>query len=304
MITEPAGPRLTGVFNDPTTPDGKPSIAHYIKKILLVSDNDASNRLYEFLGQQYVNATLQRMGFGQTEIRHRLSIPLSEAENRLTNPLRFYDTTGNMVYEQAAQTSNFRFSQRNEQLGKGFYRGGQLVQEPFDFSTKNRLTLPDLHAIVKSVCFPQAVPAKQRFNLTPDDYRFVWQYMSQLPSETRFPEYDTAHHWDAYVKFFLYGSEKGSMPKQIRIFNKVGEAYGFLIDAAYIVDFDNKIEFMLSAVISCNSDGIYNDDQYDYDNVGFPFFKHLGQMIYDYERTRPRKVQPQLDAFKMKYEKE
>ena len=75
----------------------------------------------------------------------------------------------------------------------------------------------------------------------------------------------------------------------IRIFNKVGDAYGFLIDAAYIVDYKNEIEFMLSAVIYCNSDGIFNDDKYDYDKVGLPFMKNLGKIIYDYERTRIRK---------------
>jgi beta-lactamase class A len=40
------------VLQDATTKSGKPSIAHYIKKILLVSDNDAFNRLYEFIGQK------------------------------------------------------------------------------------------------------------------------------------------------------------------------------------------------------------------------------------------------------------
>ena len=47
---------------------GRPTIAHYIKKILLVSDNDAFNRLYEFLGQQYINTTLHQMGYTEVQI--------------------------------------------------------------------------------------------------------------------------------------------------------------------------------------------------------------------------------------------
>ena len=46
MITEAANDTQTVVYNDPTAPDGRPSVAHYIRKILLVSDNDAFNRLY------------------------------------------------------------------------------------------------------------------------------------------------------------------------------------------------------------------------------------------------------------------
>src|ERR1700730_69041 len=64
MVTEAAFSKQTAVYNDPTTPDGRPNIEHYIKKILLVSDNDAFNRLYELLGQEYINAELHKKGYG------------------------------------------------------------------------------------------------------------------------------------------------------------------------------------------------------------------------------------------------
>ncbi|RYF79151.1 MAG: hypothetical protein EOO03_18405, partial [Chitinophagaceae bacterium] len=41
MITEAAYSGQTPAYNDPNTATGKPTIAQYIKKILLVSDNDA-----------------------------------------------------------------------------------------------------------------------------------------------------------------------------------------------------------------------------------------------------------------------
>ncbi|MBL0200999.1 MAG: serine hydrolase [Chitinophagaceae bacterium] len=74
MLSETAFSGQTAVFNDPTSPDGKPSIAHYIKKVLLVSDNDAYNRLYEFLGQQYINAEMKKKGYDDVQILHRLNI--------------------------------------------------------------------------------------------------------------------------------------------------------------------------------------------------------------------------------------
>jgi len=93
------------------------------------------------------------------------------------------------------------------------------------------------------------------------------------------------------------------MPKNIRIFNKVGWAYGFLTDVAYIVDFEKNIEFMLSATIYCNEDGILNDDKYDFDSIGNPFLEKLGNLVYDYEIKRERKVTPDLSRFKVKYDK-
>lgn len=304
MITESAYSGQTSVYNDPTSEDGRPGIEHYIKKIFLVSDNDAYNRLYEFLGQEYVNEQLHKKGYKDVQLLHRLQIALTEDENRHTNPVKFYDASGKLLYEKPAMYNQQQYAARNTKLGKGYMRGDSLISEPFDFSKRNRFPLEDLHNILRSVIFPKSVPAAQRFNLTEDDYRFLWKYMSQFPGETKFPGYsDTANYWDAYCKFVLYGSEKGGLPKHIRIFNKVGDAYGFLLDITYVVDFEKQIEFFLSTVIYCNSDGIFNDDKYDYNTVGFPFMKHLGQVIYNYELQRPKKYLPDLSAMKFIYDK-
>ncbi|HET9745476.1 MAG TPA: serine hydrolase [Chitinophagaceae bacterium] len=312
MITEAAYSGQTEVYNDPSTPDGRPTIEHYIKKILLVSDNDAFNRLYEFLGQEYINNTLHKMGYEDVQIIHRLEISLTEEENRHTNPVHFFaapspgrlpskDATTNLVYEKPLQQSRLLYAQRNTKMGKGFYRRGELVNEPFDFSMKNRMSLTTLHNIVRAVMFPEAVPKKQRFRLTKKDYDFLRKYMSMTPSESRFPFYDKNNYWDNYVKFLFYGSEKDNSKTGIRIFNKVGDAYGFLTDAMYFADFNNNVEFMLSAVIHCNSDEIFNDDKYEYDTIGFPFMKNLGQVIYEHELNRTKQKLPDLGKFKFDY---
>ncbi|MBL0270416.1 MAG: serine hydrolase [Chitinophagaceae bacterium] len=301
MITGAAGERQTEVFNDPSSADGRPSIAHYIKKILLVSDNDAFNRLYEFLGQEYINNRLHAMGYTDIQILHRLDISLPEAENRWTNPLRFYDSTGKLLYEQPAVKSKMIYANRQTKMGKGFMRGGQLVNEPFDFSAKNRMTLNALHNILRSIIFPEAMNASQRFRLAPDDYLFLRKYMSMMPGESKRPAYDSTNAWDTYVKFLYYGAEKNKSEPGIRIFNKPGDAYGFMIDAAYIVNFNNKTDCIISAVIHCNSDGIYNDDRYEYKTIGLPFMKALGQLIMTYEQTRVRKKQPDLRSFLINY---
>ncbi|MDP3667003.1 MAG: hypothetical protein Q8R50_10015, partial [Sediminibacterium sp.] len=171
----------------------------------------------------------------------------------------------------------------------------------FNFSEKNRVYLQDQHHILQSVLFPEVTNRKQKFNLTDDDYVFLKHWMSAYPKESNYPYYDSTEYWDAYCKFLVHGSEKGPLPNNIRIFNKVGDAYGFLTDITYVADFENKVEFMLSATISCNSDGIYNDDQYDYETVGFPFMKNLGRMVYEYELARKRKYLPDLGKFQIQY---
>jgi hypothetical protein len=202
------------------------------------------------------------------------------------------------------QTSQLKFAVRNDSLGIGYYNNeGQLINQSMGFSKKNRICLADLHNILRAVLFPNSVPVNQRFNLSDEDYQFVYQYMSQYPPETNYPSYDSANYWDAFGKLLYWGSEKATLPKNIRVFNKEGDAYGFLTDVSYFVDFDKKVEFMLSATIYCNSDGILNDDKYDYDTVGLPFLKQLGRIIYDFELKRKRNYAPDLYGFKIKYDK-
>ncbi len=301
MLTGSDGDAQTSVNNDPSAVDGRPTIAHYIKKILLVSDNDAFNRLYEFLGQEYINKTLHKMGYTKVQIIHRLNILLTEKQNRHTNPVSFIDENCNTLYQQAAKYSNLVYQQRDIKLGKGFYRSGQLVNEPFDFSSKNQLPLADLHQLLKSILFPGNVPKKQRFNLSPDDYAFLRKYMSMYPTESKTPTYTEPDYWDTYVKFIYYGAEKIKSDSSLRIFNKPGDAYGFVIDAAYVADYKTGVEFLVSAIIHCNSDGIYNDDKYEYNSVGFPFMKNLGRLIYQYELTNDSVNKKQIPPFVLNY---
>jgi hypothetical protein len=81
----------------------------------------------------------------------------------------------------------------------------------------------------------------------------------------------------------MFGDSKDVIPDNIKIYSKSGLAYGYLTDNAYIVDDINKIEFFLSATIHVNENQIYNDDNYEYDEIGLPFLAKLGRLIYDYE---------------------
>lgn len=297
----------THVFNG-----GLPTIEHYIKKILLVSDNDAYNRLYEFVGQEKFNTTLYEKGYKNLRIIHRLSVPMSREQNKRSNSIRFFksgEKSEQIVYQQPMLISAQDFAPAQPiLLGKGYIgKNDALVNEPFDFTYKNYFALEDQQAILRGVLFPESVPPKQRFGLRSDDYQFLYKYMSMSPLESKCPVYpDTegAGGWDSYCKFVMFGDNKKSMPKNIRIFNKVGDAYGFLLDNAYIVDFDNHIEFMLSAVIYCNEDGIFNDDKYEYDQIGFPFLAKLGQVLYEFEKNRPKKIKPDLSKFKINYDQQ
>lgn len=301
MLTDSAFSGQTPALTDSTAASGLPSLAQYIKKIFLVSDNDAYNRLYEFLGQQSINERLWQMGYKDIRITRRF-VPMSEVENRHTNPVRFVKA-GRVLYTQPAAFSHLSFDfEQPVLIGNAYYDlNDSLIHTPMNFTRHNNIPLEHLQRLLQSVLFPESVPSAQRFRLSPENYRMLYRYMSQYPSEETFPRYDTLEYFDSYTKFFLFKAGRTPIPRYIRIFNKPGWSYGFLTDVAYIVDFKNKVEFMLSGVVYTNRDGILNDNKYEYEELGYPFFKEVGNIIYHYELGRKRKYPPDLKNFEMSY---
>jgi len=303
MVTDSAFAGQERVEYDTTSESGRPSVGHYIKKIFVVSDNDAYNRLYEFLGQDYINNELHEKGFEDVKIVHRLAVFNNAEQNRNTNPVTFYDNA-KVLYQQDLVTSDQDWLMGNAiPMGQGYIRNDTLINEPKDFGQNNFISVGNLQDMLKAVIFPESVPESQRFDLSEEDYQYIYQYMSQLPRETTFPNYAAdSSFYDSYSKFFLFGDTKEQLPDNIRIFNKIGMAYGFLTDNAYIVDLERNVEFMLTAVIYTNENEIFNDGVYEYDEIGLPFLSELGRAIFEYEMARERALQPDLSKFKVTYD--
>jgi len=298
MVYDSVADRQEPIYNNPYSINGTQNIEQAVKEIFLVSDNNAANRLFEFVTPHTVHEQLAAKGYKDVYIRNRLELGRTAKENRSTQAIDFYNEQGKIIYHQPAAFNKDSLPYYNAFIGNGYLNNqDSLIKGPLDFSEKNRIYLSDLTHILKSVLFFDQTPSSQRFNLTTEDRKFLLHYMHTLPNESQYPTYDTANYWPGYCKFLYTGSEKGPFPSNIKIFNKVGDAYGFLLDIAYVMDPEKKIEFMLSAVIYCNSDGIINDSMYDYDSVGYPFYKNLGQLIYNYELQRKKAFLPNFAPF-------
>ena len=300
MSTSIAGRCQTPVpFAAPADSDRQASIGNYIKRMLLVSDNLAYNRLYEFLGQQPLNDHLRRLGYAGSRIVRRFA-PCDTAANRATNPVAFHTPAGDTLYEQPAQVNPRTPTPPLGPVfvGQGYKVGRRLVRQPYEFTTANNLPLPDITALLQSALFPEAVPNAQRLRLTVADYAFLRQYLHFTPHASRFTPYAEPAYFDAYKKYLYYGRRPEAPPQPgLRIFNIVGMSHGYLADVAYFADSLHQAEFMLSAVLYVNADGILNDAVYEYDTIGLPFLAQLGQLLYAYEARRPRPHRPDLSLF-------
>ena len=268
---------------DSTQENGLPTLAHMVKKVFLVSDNDAYNFLYHFDGRNYINQELRKRNIGPAQINHTFGTTIRAAT---PGPYDFESEAGSVSTASEGDTK-LKFDLNGLIKGRGYTDNeGNLTEEPFDFSEKNFFSIRSLNQILKAVIFPESLPENERFDLTEEDYEFLRFWMSRNALESDYPNYNDGEHWESYVKYFMYGDSKEPIPDHIRIYNKVGQAYGTSTDVAYIKDEKNDIEFMLVATVLTNANGIFNDGVYEYDELGVPFLAELGRQVYQHELNR------------------
>ena len=271
----------TIVDRDSTQKKGIVTVNHLIKKIFLVSDNDAYNYLFDFLGTDYINRELIKKGLNKTQINHKFLIG---ADNQNTWEYTFFGDNKKIIYYQPSIKAEFELPPHNLKgvlKGIGYVELENIIYEPMNFEKKNRISIRNLEGIMKRIIFPEAFQIKERFNLTTEDYNFLKYWMSRTTLESNYPDYNSENYWDSYVKFFIYGDKKDVMNPEIRIYNKVGDAYGTITDVAYIKDKKNEIEFFLTATILVNENKIFNDDIYESDQIGIPFLAALGRAVLE-----------------------
>jgi len=262
----------------------KTTFAKAISEIFAVSDNAANNRLIEFLGQDDLNKRMHQRGVSPMRIAHRLST--DNADDVTTKPLVFYLNDSTISLSQSIVNSPIKPLDLNGiQKGKGFISDESYQEGPFDFSLKNYYPIKAQHALLKRIIFPEAFPEEQRFDISRQQHEYLLRAMHTLPPDLG---YDEKEFYDSYVKFFMFGDSTEPMPEHIKIYNKVGYAYGTLTDCAYIKDTKNDVDFMVTATILVNDNRIFNDNNYEYDEVGIPFLAQLGRELYEIELTRKK----------------
>ncbi len=250
-----------------------------IAKVFLVSDNSASNILINFLGYNYFNQEMRRKGLTTIVLNHKFN-----PDPYVKTDWRIHTLERDLISENETQEVIEHNNLDNLHQGKSKILNGEKIDTPFNFKTKNRASLRDLDGVMKRIIYPELFEEKDKMNLRDQDYNFLRYWLSRFTFEDVGAEYQKdSIYYDSYNKFFIYGDSTNTIDRQIRIYNKVGVAYGALTDISYIRDYQKDIEFFLSATIYVNQNQIVNDNLYEYDDTGIPFLAELARQVYKLE---------------------
>ena len=112
-----------------------------------------------------------------------------------------------------------------------------------------------------------------------DQRAFLLDAMACLPRDSGNPVYDSEKYPDDYVKFLLPGLARVVPAESLRIWNKVGLAYGFTIENAYVEDARTGRGFFVAVALYTNPNETLNDGVYGYDDTAFPFHAAVGEVL-------------------------
>lgn len=272
-----AGPRFEG---DPAASPWIP-IADDLRAMLIVSDNPPYNRCFELLSQKGLNDALWGAGLTSARMWHRLSEARTVEEHRVTRQfgIRQGETSlGIAAREAGATLDNGAFDELL--VGSAHMRGKERVEQPMSFADKNAITLEDLQDLLAMVVRPDIDLGKRGFpELSVTSRAFLVEQLGAYPRECPSPKYDEKKHPDEYCKFLLPGLRRVVPAESLRVYAKIGQAYGFAIENSYVENVATGRGFFVAAVIYVNADGCIGDDRYEYESVADPFFASLGEVL-------------------------
>jgi hypothetical protein len=268
---------------DNSTNDSLATIADFIEKALVVSDNDAYNRLYDFVGPRYMSRRLNELGMNKTVVRHRFA-SCDQQENRTTNQVVFLSKSGDTLYTKERDFFKGDFIKPMKNMAVEsfpFYSKSRKTKKTSrDFSLRNSMPLSDIHFLLMELIYPES--QKFNFSINDDDRKFLISNLSKNPNESSIRSISTnpIYH-NNMTNYLIMGTDSSQTNKDIKITNIVGLAYGFASDVAYIHNQSKSIEFFLSATIYTNYGSKIG---YDYSRISLPFLKNLGLILFNTQR--------------------
>lgn len=259
-------------FADERTRPLETTLRSEIERALVISDNDAYNRLFDLVGVEELADRLRSYGLPAARIVHHLGVGDERDAGAPSFELR---GAGPTVV--VAQRVGVALAPPTRALVGAAHvsADGRVVDAPFDFGEKNRMSLGELQDMLASVVRPDLADLPSP-RLADADRRALAEILARTPSDLGGPalqQLDDRHKP-------LRRAVATELPDHVvRVHGKGGRAYGFTVENAYVVDETSNRSAFVSATIYANDNETINDDRYEYESVADPFVAQLGRFV-------------------------
>jgi hypothetical protein len=281
--TQPGLTRDATIRIHPVTGNAEPtvtSLARETWRALIVSDNTSANRLLSVVGHREVHETLWKLGLASARVHSGFSNGEDLDPVEQSPRVEFASDAG--AAELPARKSDLTLPPTDAarlDIGKAYVDGGgHRIEHPLSFADKNAMRLSDMQSTLVRLVRPDLLPsAAAHDTASKEDLAYVQKALGTFPSESGLAGFNRNIVADYQYSPFLRGIERVRPRGRFEIYTKVGQAYGFLIANAYVVDKETGRSFFLVASIYANPNEVLNDDHYAYDTVSEPVMADLAE---------------------------
>lgn len=278
-------PRAAMIRMHPVSGNAEPFVTTLERetwRALIVSDNASANRLLAIVGQREVNETLWSLGLKSARVRHGFSTGGEMDPPELSPRIEIVQAQGGTT-EIPPRRSDLKLPPNDAtslDIGRAKIVEGRREEGPLSFADKNAMRLRELQDTLVRIMRPELLPAGSAPDVaSKEDLAYLRQTLGTLPSASGLAGFERNIVADYQLIPFLRGLERVRAKSKLQIFTKVGQAYGFLIGNAYVVDKETGRSFFLTAAVYANPDEVMNDDNYGYDAISFPALADVAEVF-------------------------
>ncbi len=257
------------------------SVARETWRALIVSDNVSANRLLGIVGHREAHETLWGLGLKSVRVRSGFATGAAVDPAEQSPRVEFGAPPGGKGDELPARRSDLALPANDAvklDIGKANLVDGRRIDGPLSFADKNAVRMRELQDTLVRIMRPELLPGGAAADAaSADDLAYLRHTLGTLPSESGLAGYDRNVVADYQLSPFLRGIERVRGRGKFQIFAKVGQAFGFLVANAYVVDKETGRSFFLTAAVYANPDEMMNDDDYAYDSISFPALADVGE---------------------------
>jgi hypothetical protein len=248
----------------------KPNLDLLYKEMLIMSNNDAYNFFYDFVGPRHFNKRMNALNFPNIILRNRFSSGCGGEKAQLHGGITFIKEAANLKFAINCQTDSLQDKTQSIYLNEA---GAQSY---------NLVSLYSLHQLMKQLFYPVTTSGAPKLNISEANLQYFKQTISSYPKSI--PDYNS--YPNHYHKYLIPPGFINNNDSTLKIYSKNGNAGGYISDIMYFTDEKNKVKYFLSVSIYNASNKYYYRRRAYYTNPGIDFFRQLSKVLYNYEKDK------------------
>lgn len=251
----------------------KPTLDILYREMLIMSNNDAYNFFYDFVGPTYFNKRMTELGLSNIILRNRFYAGCAGEKAKLHGGISFMKDSANVKYAIGCQTDSLQDKVQSIYLNEGAAKSNNLV------------SLYSLHQLMKKLFYPATSNSVPALNISETNLNYFKQTIASYPKSI--PEYSS--YPNHYHKYLIPPDLINNQDSSIKIYSKNGNAGGYISDIMYFTDEKNKVKYFLSVSMYNASNKYYYRRRAYYTSPGIDFFRQLSKVLYNYEKEKKTK---------------